>query len=188
MDIAKEIRERVSALEACRQYGIEVSRSGFACCISHSEKTPSMRVWSGEGGFHCFGCGVGGDVIDFVKLLFHLPFQQACAKINTDFNLNLPIGKTVSRREQLEAERLRFLKQKEKEKEEKEARKQEDEYWRLYFRVRALERQQRDYAPKPSETAWHPLFVEALKELPIAKETLSEAYFRRFDNGRQQGY
>lgn len=40
-----------------------------ACCPFHSERTPSFTIFPGKGGvqrYHCFGCGVNGDVIDFV--------------------------------------------------------------------------------------------------------------------------
>ena len=44
-------------------YGIEVNRSGMACCPFHDDKNPSMKL--NEEYFYCFGCGATGDVIDF---------------------------------------------------------------------------------------------------------------------------
>jgi hypothetical protein len=44
-------------------------------CPFHREDTPSFFVYKER--FNCFGCGVGGDVIDFVKKYYNLDFLQA---------------------------------------------------------------------------------------------------------------
>jgi DNA primase len=41
-------------------------RNYVGLCPFHSEKTPSFTVFPNTETFHCFGCGVGGDVISFV--------------------------------------------------------------------------------------------------------------------------
>ena len=46
-------------------------------CPFHSEKSPSFTVFPGEGNFYCFGCGVGGDAITFVRRLENLEFEDA---------------------------------------------------------------------------------------------------------------
>ena len=46
-------------------------------CPFHSEKTPSFHVHGDKGFFHCFGCGVGGDVLKFLELQEKLGFQDA---------------------------------------------------------------------------------------------------------------
>jgi len=59
--------------------GIELKRSGtrhIGLCPFHAEKTPSFTLFP-DGGFKCFGCGESGDVIDFVKKLHGLSFQDA---------------------------------------------------------------------------------------------------------------
>ncbi|MGN0692639.1 MAG: DNA primase, partial [Oscillospiraceae bacterium] len=51
---------------------------GYVClCPFHSEKTPSCHINSAEGYFHCFGCGVGGDVITFVMKAENLAYIEA---------------------------------------------------------------------------------------------------------------
>ncbi len=46
----------------------------WACCPFHSEKTPSFHVDESKGFYHCFGCGVHGDIIGFVKDMDNLSF------------------------------------------------------------------------------------------------------------------
>ena len=46
-------------------------------CPFHTEKTPSFVVHPAERYFKCFGCGAGGDVIEFAKLKLGLGFQEA---------------------------------------------------------------------------------------------------------------
>ena len=46
-------------------------------CPFHDEKTPSFHVTPSRGYFHCFGCQVGGDVIDFVQQSEQLSFTEA---------------------------------------------------------------------------------------------------------------
>ena len=46
-------------------------------CPFHAEKTPSFSVHRERQIFHCFGCGVGGDVFEFVKLAEQVSFPEA---------------------------------------------------------------------------------------------------------------
>ncbi len=46
-------------------------------CPFHPEKSPSFSVNAEKGVYHCFGCGVGGDVIKFVREIEHLDFVGA---------------------------------------------------------------------------------------------------------------
>lgn len=48
-----------------------------ALCPFHSEKTPSFYIYPDENKFHCFGCGVHGDAIDFIMKLKGLSFVEA---------------------------------------------------------------------------------------------------------------
>lgn len=52
-----------------------------------------MKIYSGQRGFHCFGCGAHGSVIDFVMLLYDISFRQAILRINADFGLGLTGGR-----------------------------------------------------------------------------------------------
>lgn len=103
MDYASTIKSMISTPELFSFYGFQRNRSGFICCPFHGEKTPSMKVYDGDGGYHCFGgCGAHGDALDFVRRYFSLSFKDAISKVNHDFGLGLPIGRE-SKEEQSKA-------------------------------------------------------------------------------------
>lgn len=95
-----EIRARVSCLEAGRYYGADVKRSGFICCPFHNERTPSLKLYDGDRGFYCYGCGKGGDVIELASGLLNLSRVQAAEQLNRDFSLGLSFGKDRETAEQ----------------------------------------------------------------------------------------
>lgn len=59
---------------------VELKRSGsnyIGLCPFHNEKTPSFSVSPSKGIFHCFGCGIGGDVISFIMQKEGLTYPEA---------------------------------------------------------------------------------------------------------------
>src|ERR1019366_5378271 len=50
-------------------------------CPFHQEKTPSFAVHPVKQIFHCFGCGVGGDVFKFIMLIENLSFPEALRRV-----------------------------------------------------------------------------------------------------------
>ena len=46
-------------------------------CPFHSEKSPSFTVYPKTSSFYCFGCGIGGDAVTFVKQIEHLDYPDA---------------------------------------------------------------------------------------------------------------
>jgi len=59
-------------------------------CPFHGEKTPSFHVNRDKGFFHCFGCGVGGDVIKFLELHEKVGFADAVKMLAQRFGITLP--------------------------------------------------------------------------------------------------
>lgn len=70
--------------EVVRQYGIEINRAGFCRCPFHNERTASMKIYAQS--FYCFGCGAGGDVIDFVRLYEQCDFKTAFRMLGGEFD------------------------------------------------------------------------------------------------------
>jgi len=88
VNIFEEVKRRVSMREVISFYGFTPNRSNMIYCPFHDEKTPSMRIYDTH--FHCFGCGVHGDSIKFVQLLYKLPAPiDSAKKINSDFGLGI---------------------------------------------------------------------------------------------------
>lgn len=59
-------------------------------CPFHKEKTPSFTVNDAKGFYHCFGCGVHGDIISFVQHMRHLSFPEAVQYLAGLAGLALP--------------------------------------------------------------------------------------------------
>jgi DNA primase len=59
-------------------------------CPFHGEKTPSFHVNRDKGFFHCFGCGVGGDVFKFLELHEKVGFQDAVKQLAQRFGMTVP--------------------------------------------------------------------------------------------------
>lgn len=78
-DKVREVRERAAILDIVSDY-VGLRKSGvnyLGLCPFHSEKTPSFNVNPVKGIYHCFGCGVGGDVVSFVMRMEGLAFPEA---------------------------------------------------------------------------------------------------------------
>ncbi len=75
--LATEKPDIVSIIE---KEGIELVQKGknfWTCCPLHSEKRASFAVNPEKQRFRCFGCHVGGDVVDFIMKLKNVSFQDA---------------------------------------------------------------------------------------------------------------
>ena len=175
------IKSRISMIDICKTYGFNIQRGNFICCPFHNEKTPSLKLYDGNRGFYCFGCGEHGSVIDFVMRYFGLDFKSAISKLNDDFCLGLPIGQKIDRRKQLEMERIAFQRRQKAKQEEAERQQIEDAYWAAFDEWKRLDDNKRNYAPKTPTEPLHPLFVEALKNIAGAEYNLSCAEIARYE-------
>lgn len=75
----QELRYR-NDLESVMSSYMELKRRGrnlVGLCPFHSEKTPSLTVYPENQSFYCFGCGVGGDVITFIRKIENLDYIEA---------------------------------------------------------------------------------------------------------------
>lgn len=112
----EEIKESVSMRAAAERYGIRINRSGFARCPFHEEKTASLKIY--DTSFYCFGCGAGGDVINFVSRLEGISNSQAALRINEEFGLCLSTKRSSAAKS--EYHRRKYQKEKEKQEFRKE--------------------------------------------------------------------
>ena len=91
---------------------VQLKRSGNsikALCPFHREKTPSFNVNPSRQSFHCFGCGAGGDVFNFIMRHLNMDFMQAAKFLAERANLNVELepqvggagGPTVSEKNDL---------------------------------------------------------------------------------------
>lgn len=88
---AQQIKSILTMKQVAEFYGFEVNRQNLTVCPFHSDSKPSLHIYDGTRGWHCFSCGTGGDIIDFVSKLFNLKFKDTVRKINDDFNLGLDL-------------------------------------------------------------------------------------------------
>lgn len=58
-------------------YGFNILSSNKICCPFHKDNTASLNVYEANESFYCFGCGEGGDAINFVKALDGVEFKEA---------------------------------------------------------------------------------------------------------------
>lgn len=78
-DVIEDIRLHSDIVETIERY-VPLKKAGArfkACCPFHKEKTPSFHVDPGKQLYHCFGCGVGGDVFSFVMQYENVSFPEA---------------------------------------------------------------------------------------------------------------
>jgi DNA primase len=108
-DIA-QVRERADLAEVVGQYVTLKPAGGGALkglCPFHDEKSPSFHVRPGKG-FHCFGCGEGGDVISFLMKHDGLAFNQAVEHLadKSGVQLRYTEGDDRPRRDRVPRQRL----------------------------------------------------------------------------------
>lgn len=87
-----DLRTRADIVQVVQEY-VSLRKAGASykgLCPFHAEKTPSFHVNQDKGFFHCFGCGVGGDVIKFVELQEKLGFTDAVRLLARKFGLTVP--------------------------------------------------------------------------------------------------
>jgi DNA primase len=88
--IAK-VKERANLIEIIGE-SVSLRRQGanyVGLCPFHSEKSPSFLVRDGGEGYHCFGCGAGGNVISYVMQTRGLSFPEAVEELASRFGVEV---------------------------------------------------------------------------------------------------
>ena len=179
MNYADEIKSRLKMPEVLDYYGIERNRANRIRCVLHNGQNFNCGIKDHY--IHCFVCGQSADVIKFVQVYFDLDFQSAIIKLNDDFRLGLPIGKKIDRRTQLEMNKAAFERKRKIEAEKKRREQIENDYWTAFDEWKRLDDNKRNYAPKTLSEPFHPLFVEALKNIDGAEYRLECAEIARYE-------
>ena len=151
VSVFEAVKQSVTVREAAQMYGIEVNRSGMACCPFHDDKNPSMKL--NEEYFYCFGCGATGDVIDFTARLYNLSPKEAAEKLAQDFGLAY---------DSQAPPRRRYVRQKTEAQKFKEDRDHAFCVLADYYHL--LKKWESDYSPKTPEENPHPRFIEAIQK------------------------
>lgn len=75
----QDLRDNNDILSVAQSY-VDLKRSGstYSCrCPFHTEKTPSCHFYPQTQSFYCFGCGAGGDVVNFIRLIENLDYMES---------------------------------------------------------------------------------------------------------------
>ncbi len=97
MEIIDQVRQASSIVEIASQY-TSLKRRGrkwVGLCPFHTEKTPSFTVDDEKQLYHCFGCGVGGDIFSLLMEKENLTFPEALKSLAERYHVPLPAQQRV---------------------------------------------------------------------------------------------
>ncbi len=84
MNLIPQIKQQLGIIQLAGEYA-DLKRQGpesySGLCPFHPDKTPSFNVWGSSQRFHCFGCGLSGDVIDFYRRIEDLTPGEAIKQL-----------------------------------------------------------------------------------------------------------
>ena len=92
-EIIEEVKNNNDIVDVISQY-VALKRSGrnyFGLCPFHNEKSPSFSVSPDKQIFHCFGCGVGGNVFHFISKIENINFKESIELLAERANIKLPV-------------------------------------------------------------------------------------------------
>ena len=111
-ELIDQIRHAADIVQVVQEY-VPLRKAGATykgLCPFHGEKTPSFQVNRDKGFFHCFGCGVGGDVIKFLELHEKVGFTDAVKQLAQRFGVPIPELEQSDEQRASTAERETLLK------------------------------------------------------------------------------
>ena len=107
---AQVIRDSVTMEQIISLYGYK-TKHGFMVCPFHGDKDASLKVYPGSGGWHCFGCGKGGSVVDFVMEHENCDFRTAVVAIDKAMHMGLADPREDAYRAEIERKKQEWLDQ-----------------------------------------------------------------------------
>jgi DNA primase len=116
--LLEEIKSRIDIVDFISNY-VQLKKAGQnykGLCPFHSEKTPSFMVSQAKQIFHCFGCGIGGDVVSFLMNQESLSFGEAIQYIAkkagikiTDFRFDKNLSERREKILSIQGEAMKFF-------------------------------------------------------------------------------
>jgi DNA primase len=140
MNDVEAVKSRLDIVEVVKQYVPSLKKAGHSykgLCPFHGEKTPSFIVTPDLGIYKCFGCGEGGDVLEFIKKMERVDFGEAL-KIAAD-----RVGYTLTETKHKQDDQV--VKQQER---IYEANKLASQYWHYILNTHKAGKVGRDYVQK----------------------------------------
>lgn len=176
--IIQTIKQSVTAIQAAQALGIQVDRNGRCCCLWHTDKHPSMKLYDGDRGCYCFSCHNGGSVIDMVQQANSCSFWEAIDWLNSAFHLGLPLDRPLDKNAAESARRAKERKQAEREQKQAIERMEFDLYVMCGRFLDELETDKERYRPRRANDEWDRRFVNAIRMMPEVEEMAEELALR----------
>lgn len=111
-DFAHTVKQQADIVRVIGDY-VKLKKAGAqnftGLCPFHQEKTPSFSVHAGRQFFHCFGCGLSGDVFSFVQRVENITFPEAVRAVAEKLGIPLPKREFSSPAEAAEARQRALL-------------------------------------------------------------------------------
>ena len=184
MKCAQEIKARLTMRDVLAQFGIDAPRSGRIPCPIHHGKDRNCVIR--DRSFHCYVCGAGGTVLDFVMQYMDTDLSGAEQILNDRFGLGLPIGREPTRAEQTALERTIRLHRLERERKERELKRLQDAYDAALSEWVRLDSIVSKKAPDGPLDAPDAEWVEAVKKIDAAAQKLSQTEMELAEFERRQ--
>lgn len=106
--IIDDIKQRNNIEDVISSY-VTLKRAGSnlnGLCPFHSEKTPSFTVFTSSQNYYCFGCGAGGDVINFIRNVENLDYPSAVEFLAKRAGITIPDDKPDNNHHRIDRVRL----------------------------------------------------------------------------------
>ncbi|MCQ2539780.1 MAG: DNA primase [Acetatifactor sp.] len=110
-EIIEEVRSRNDIVDVVSGY-VKLQKKGgnhWACCPFHNEDTPSFSVNGNKQMFHCFGCGVSGNVYTFVMRYENFTFPEAVKMLAERAGVKLPEIEYTEEQKQKASRKARLM-------------------------------------------------------------------------------
>ena len=170
-NVVAAVKQSVTALQVGEALGLRPNRAGFCKCPLHGDHDASLKLYSDDRGWCCFGCHKGGDVIRLVQSVNQCSFLSAVEWLDSAFHLGLPLTGKPDKKAAEAARIAQELRRMEREQQRRIEREKFDQYVDAVKRIGDLESDLEQYRPTRPDQPWDERFCAALRTLPEAKDT-----------------